>query len=179
MKRLYWPTLIALLVAAALIYISARRIWWSAEVLNENAPMVTITGLQINPMLIAHMALLVISAAGFFLFGRAIRVVMGSLLVLSGIVQTVVLLLIEPIDYIERAQQRNVAHGESYIEMTASVSGFATLTVVTVAISALLGLTMILGANHWPQRSFRRYDRHLAATDPWKSLDEGRDPTLD
>lgn len=184
-RRLYAPTVLGLLVAGGVAWLALGRTWASTRLDPQGLPPadVVVTGRDVAP-LAAALAVVVVTAALAVLATRGRgRWVVGVLVVLLGLGGAVLSVLGGTgggaHDALTSAAEQSPAFtGQDLGRITTSPWPF--VAAGAFALAALLGLVVLRHGRSWPGMS-GRYDapsRRPVVEDPWKALDEGRDPTM-
>jgi uncharacterized membrane protein (TIGR02234 family) len=184
-RRLYAPSVLGLLVAGGVAWVALGRTWASTRLAPQGLPPadVVVTGRDVAP-LAAALAVVVVTAALAVLATRGRgRWVVGVLVVLLGVGGAVLSVLGGTGDgsrdaLVGAAEQSPAFTGEDLGRVATSPWPFVAAGGFVVA--ALLGALVVRHGRGWPGMS-GRYDapsRRPVVEDPWKALDEGRDPTV-
>lgn len=181
-RRLYAPTVLGLLATGGLAWLALGRTWARTTLRPDGLPpdSVVATGRDAVP-LAAALAVVVVTAALAVLATRGRgRLVVGALVVLLGGTGAALCLLSGQAgtDALRAAAEQSPAFtGQALGDVARTAWSWA--AAVGFGVTALLGLVVLRYGRSWPGMS-GRYEapsRHIAVEDPWKVLDEGRDPT--
>lgn len=184
-RRLYAPVVLGLLVTGGAAWLALGRTWASTRLAPRGLPPadVVVTGRDVAP-LAAALAVVVVTAALAVLATRGRgRLVVGVLVVLLGVGGAVLSVLgatgSGARDALSAAAEQSPAFtGQGLGSIGATPWPYVAAAAFVLA--ALLGAVVVRYGRTWPGMS-GRYDaptRRPVAEDPWKALDEGRDPTL-
>lgn len=181
-RRLYAPTVLGLLAAGGLAWLALGRTWASTRLAPAGLPpdTVEVTGRDVAP-LAAALAVVVVTAALAVLATRGRgRLVVGLFVVVVGLGGATLSLTAADADQAlsTAAEQSPAFTGQDLADVSTTAWPYAAAAGFLVAV-ALGGVTLRHG-RAWPAMS-GRYDapsRAQVDDDPWKALDEGRDPTL-
>lgn len=182
-RRLYAPTVLGLLAVGGLTWLALGRTWASARLAPAGLPpdTVAVTGRDVAP-LAAALAVVVVTAALAVLATRGRgRLVVGLLVVLVGIGGAAVCLLASAdvdASLSSAAEQSPAFTGQDLGAISTTPWSWAAAGGFLLATG--LGAVTVRYGRSWPAMS-GRYEapsRSRVDDDPWKALDEGRDPTL-
>lgn len=181
-RRLYGPVVVALLAASGGAWLGLGRAWGIVDLTSEGLPSDTlrITGTDAVPLATALAVVLVTSALGVLATRGRGRQVLGVLVLLAGLVGAG--LSASSSSAVAAAARRAAEQSPAYTgQQIPAADGTAWPFVVAVAflLCAALGVLVVRHARRWPAMG-GRYDAPSARVDddPWKALDEGRDPTV-
>ncbi len=184
-RRLYAPSVLGLLVAGGVAWVALGRTWASTRLAPQGLPPadVVVTGRDVAP-LAAALAVVVVTAALAVLATRGRgRWVVGVLVVALGVGGAVLSVLggtgDGSRDALLAAAEKSPAFTGGGLGRVAT-SPWPFVAAAGFAVAALLGAVVVRHGRAWPGMS-GRYDapsRRPVVEDPWKALDEGRDPTV-
>ncbi len=184
-RRLYGPVVLGQLATGGLAWLAASRVWVRATLSTDGLPSdaLAVTGTEARPV-VAALALVVAAAALAVLAtrGRARRAV-GVLVVLVALAG--IALVVTAGGAIDDAVARTAAESPAFVGgdvPPTSTSPWRWVVLLPFVLAAALGALVVRHAPAWPAMS-GRYDAPAARRgheddDPWKALDEGRDPTV-
>jgi uncharacterized membrane protein (TIGR02234 family) len=184
-RRLYVPAVLALLALGGLAFFAASRTWMSMPIHTPGLPpdRVTASGSDAYP-LVPALAIVVAAAALAVIASRGwIRRAVGVLIVAASF--GAALSMLDGNHAIESALGDAVAKSPAYTESTSTGDPVWTewdlVTLAAFALAALVGVTVVVLADHWPTMG-SRYEAPAAKAemtegDLWSAMDEGRDPT--
>jgi len=182
-RRLYVPVVLGLLAVGGLTWLALGRTWAGTRLAPAGLPpdTVVVTGRDVAP-LAAALAVVVVTAALAVLATRGRgRLVVGLFVVLVGLGGAVVCLVASadveaPLS--AAAEQSPAFTGQDLGAI--STSPWSWVAAGGFLLAAGLGAVTARHGRSWPAMS-GRYEapsRSRVDDDPWKALDEGRDPTL-
>lgn len=182
-RRLYAPTVLGLLATGGTAWLTLGRVWARATLSPDGLPAdtVEVTGRDTVP-LAAALAVVVVTVALAVLATRGRgRQVVGVLAVLLGVAGAWLALGAGTAseDAVAAAAEQSPAYtgqAPDAVELTA----WPWLAGAAFGASAVLGAGVVRYGRGWPGLS-GRYERpsvRRVDDDPWKALDEGRDPTV-
>lgn len=182
-RRLYAPTVLGLLAAGGVAWFALGRVWGRTTLSPDGLPAdtVEVTGRDAVP-LAAALAVVVVTVALAVLATRGRgRQVVGVLAVLLGVAGAWLALDAGTAseDAVAAAAEQSPAYtGEA--PDTMELTAWPWLAGAGFGASAVLGAGVVRYGRGWPGLS-GRYERPSSRRvddDPWKALDEGRDPTV-
>ncbi len=181
-RRLYGPVVLGLLAAGGVAWLALGRTWARTTLRPDGLPpdTVVVTGRDAVP-LAAALAVVVVAAALAVLATRGRgRLVVGVLVVALGVVGAWLSLAAgSAVDDAARAaaEQSPAFTGQALGDLDATA--WPVLSGAGFAAATLLGAVVLRHGRSWPGLS-GRYEApsRRVDDDPWKALDEGRDPTL-
>lgn len=181
-RRLYAPAVLGLLAVGGLTWLALGRTWARATLRPEGLPPDTleVTGRDAVP-LAAALAVVVVAAALAVLATRGRgRLVVGALVVLVGVAGAALSFVSGSAvdDALTAAARQSPAFtGQALPDATRTPWGLASGAGFVATV--LLGLVVLRHGRSWPGLS-GRYEAPSRRDDedPWRMLDDGRDPTV-
>lgn len=182
--RLLGPVVLGLVALGGLAWLATGRTWARVDLATQGLPPDTVeaTGRDAAP-LAAALAIVVLTSALAVLATRGrVRRAIGVLVVLLGLGGAVVCLTAAgaTTDALDRLVQDSPAYTGSLPDGV-ETTPWRLLAAVPLLLAALLGVVVVRLGHRWPGMG-GRYEapaaRREVEDDPWKALDEGRDPTL-
>lgn len=182
-RRLYAPVVLGLLAVGGLTWLALGRTWASTRLAPTGLPpdTIVVTGRDVAP-LAAALAVVVVTAALAVLATRGRgRLVVGLFVVVLGLGGSAVCLVsAADVDasLSSAAEQSPAFTGQDLGGV--SRSSWSYVAAAGFLLATGLGAVTVRHGRSWPAMS-GRYDapsRSRVDDDPWKALDEGRDPTL-
>jgi uncharacterized membrane protein (TIGR02234 family) len=181
-RRLYAPVVLGLLAVGGGTWLSLGRTWGRTTLRPDGLPpdTVSVTGRDAVP-LAAALAVVVVAAALAVLATRGRgRLVVGALVLVLGVVGAwQSFASASAIDDAARAaaEQSPAFTGQALGDVATTVWPWASGAGFVLA--GLVGLVVLRHGRSWPGLS-GRYEApsRRVDDDPWKALDDGRDPTL-
>lgn len=181
-RRLYGPVVLALLAVSGGAWLGLGRTWGSVALSPEGLPADTlqVTGTDAVPLATALAVVLVTSALGVLATRGRGRQVLGGLVVVAGLGGAV--LAVTSSAAVAAAARRAAEESPAFTgQDLPAPDGSAWPYVVAVAFVACAGLggVVVRFGRAWPAMGGRFEKPSVRVDDdPWKALDEGRDPTL-
>lgn len=187
-RRLYAPTVLALLGAGGLAFFAASRVWARGTVTATGLPSdaVSVTGSAAHPLLGALAIVVVTAALAVLATGSRTRRAVGLVTVIAAL--GALWVVVTGGDRVERAFTDAVAQSPAFTGGNEPDSNagalWPTVTAIAFVVAAALGALTVAMGQRWSTMS-RRYEipRKSAPVAPqteadiWKALDEGHDPT--
>jgi len=187
-RRLYVPSVLALLAAGGLAFVASSRVWTRGTVSADGLPSdaITLSGSAAHPLVGALAIVVVTAALAVLATGGPLRRAVGVVTVVASL--TALWVIVTGGDTVERAFADAVAQspaftGQNTPDMARQVV-WPALSALAFASAAALGLLTAVAGGTWSTMG-SRYERRVEAApaapateaDIWKALDEGRDPT--
>ncbi|MCU1407282.1 MAG: hypothetical protein JWQ43_3585 [Glaciihabitans sp.] len=190
-RRLRLITILAIPLFAALTLLSVTQRWWTVAVPDRALEVV---GTTASPALSALALSSFALAAALAISGPVFRVILGILQLLIGatVVFGAVVSVTDPVSTSSTliTDATGVAGTESVASLVESVTmtGWPWLAIVSGALSALVGILLLVTSRRWPvaSRKYQPVRLEGAEADPsaprdsvgdWDALSDGSDPT--
>jgi len=179
-RNLLGPAVLALVATGGGALWALRSGWSSATVRAAGLPRIdlSVSGSDVVPGAVGLAILVIAAAAGVIAAGPRLRRVVGALVVLAGAGGAALTALADSGDARSRAIDEAAASGTA---VTWETSVAQPLAVVAFVAAALVGVLVAWQGPRWATMG-RRYEapaaREPEATDLWKAMDDGVDPTI-